>query len=95
MEQTIRPGQQQQAAFDTLKSASSKAASELQASCPSQMPQTIVGRLGAVDTRIHAMLQAVKTLRPALDDFYTSLDDDQKARFNTMGLPQSQSAKGD
>ena len=31
------------------------------------------------------MLQAVKTLRPALDDFYASLDDDQKARFNTMG----------
>ncbi len=95
IEQTIRPGQQQQAAFDTLKSASSKAASELQASCPAQMPQTIVGRLGAVDTRIHAMLQAVKTLRPALDDFYAALDDDQKARFNTMGLPQSQSAQGD
>jgi len=37
----------------------------------------------------------VKTLRPALDDFYAALDDDQKARFNTMGLPQSQSAKGD
>ena len=51
IEQTIRPGQQQQAAFDTLKSASSKAAGELQASCPTQMPQTIVGRLGAVDTR--------------------------------------------
>jgi hypothetical protein len=94
IEQTIRPGQQQQAAFDTLKSASSKAAGELQASCPSQMPQSIVARLSAVDTRLHAMLQAVKTLRPALDDFYASLDDEQKTRFNTLGLPRSQAANG-
>ena len=41
------------------------------------------------------MLQAVKTLRPALDAFYASLDDEQKARFNTMGSPRSQAAKGD
>jgi hypothetical protein len=58
------------------------------------MPQSIVARLSAVDTRLHAMLQAVKTLRPALDDFYASLDDEQKTRFNTMGLPRSQAAKG-
>jgi len=31
------------------------------------------------------MLQAVQTLQPALADFYNSLSDDQKARFNTMG----------
>ena len=31
------------------------------------------------------MLQAVQTIRPALDDFYGSLSDDQKARFNTIG----------
>jgi hypothetical protein len=78
IEQTIRLTQQQRGAFDTLKSASSKAASEVRTSCPSQMPQTIVDRLGAVDTRLIAMLQAVKTLHPALDDFYASLDDEQK-----------------
>ena len=31
------------------------------------------------------MLQGVETVRPALADFYNSLSDDQKARFNTMG----------
>jgi hypothetical protein len=94
IEQTIRPGQRQQAAFDWLKSASSTAAADLQASCPSQMPQTVIDRLGAVDMRLHTMLQAAKTLRPALDGFYASLDDEQKARFNTMGLSRSQSADG-
>jgi LTXXQ motif family protein len=94
IEKTIRLTQQQRGAFDTLKSASSKAASEVRSSCPSQMPQTIVDRLGAVDTRLAAMREAVKTLRPALDDFYASLDDEQKARFNTMGQPWSQSSHG-
>ena len=32
------------------------------------------------------MLQAVTTVQPALADFYSSLTDDQKARFNAMGL---------
>ncbi len=31
------------------------------------------------------MLQAVETVQPALADFYNSLSDDQKARFNAMG----------
>jgi hypothetical protein len=94
IEQTIRLTQQQRGVFDTLKSASATAANEVRTSCPSQMPQTIVARLDAVDARLDAMLQAVKTLHPALDNFYASLDDEQKARFNTMGQPWSQSARG-
>jgi hypothetical protein len=31
------------------------------------------------------MLQAVQTVRAALSDFYDSLSDEQKARFNGMG----------
>jgi hypothetical protein len=40
------------------------------------------------------MREAVKTLHPALDNFYASLDDEQKARFNTMGQPWSRSLRG-
>jgi len=94
IEETIRLTQQQRGAFDTLKSASSKAASEARTSCPSQMPQTVVDRFGAVDTRLIALLLAVKTLHPALDEFYASLDDEQKAHFNTMGQPWSRSSRG-
>ena len=36
--------------------------------------------------RLDATAQAVNTVRPALQDFYASLDDEQKARFNTMRL---------
>jgi hypothetical protein len=31
------------------------------------------------------MLQGVETIQPALVGFYDVLNDDQKARFNTMG----------
>jgi hypothetical protein len=45
-------------------------------------------RLDAVEKRLDAMAQAVKTLRAPLDKFYASLSDEQKARFNIMGSAQ-------
>ena len=38
--------------------------------------------------RLDAMLQAVRILRPAIEKFYQSLNDEQKARFNALG-PQT------
>jgi LTXXQ motif family protein len=35
------------------------------------------------------VLQAVKNVRAALDDFYNSLSDEQKAQFNMIGRQQS------
>jgi hypothetical protein len=49
--------------------------------------RNIVARLDAVKTRLTAMVEAMKTVRPKLADFYASLNDEQKARFNTMGPP--------
>jgi hypothetical protein len=84
IEQTVRPNQEQKNLLDALLSAASKAASELQTSCSAEVPQTIVERLGAIDIRIKAMLDAARIVRPALDSFYASLNDEQKARFNAM-----------
>jgi hypothetical protein len=41
-----------------------------------------------VQARLDAMLEAVKTERPAMDKFYSSLTDEQKARFNALRPPQ-------
>jgi hypothetical protein len=35
------------------------------------------------------MLQAVKTVRMAMDDFYRSLTDEQKAAFDAIGSQQA------
>jgi hypothetical protein len=84
----VRPNTQQQNALADLKKASEDAASDLQASCPTQMPQTPVARLDAVATRLKVMADAMKSVRPKLENFYASLSDEQKANFNTMGSPQ-------
>jgi LTXXQ motif family protein len=39
--------------------------------------------------RLDTMLTAVKNVRAALDDFYNSLSDEQKAQFNVIGRQQS------
>ncbi|HXE67864.1 MAG TPA: Spy/CpxP family protein refolding chaperone [Hyphomicrobiaceae bacterium] len=93
IEQVIRPGEQQRDALDALKSASAKASEELNASCPAQTPQSLPDRLHAVEQRLAAMIAALRTVRPALTDFYGSLSDEQKARFNMMGQP-SQGSTG-
>jgi hypothetical protein len=58
------------------------------------MPQTPLDRFDAVGTRLNAMENAIKTVRPALASFYDSLTDEQKARFNTLGPPRTASRQG-
>jgi hypothetical protein len=94
VEEIVKPTQEQLDAFDRLKSVSMEAANQLQASCPAQMPQTPLDRFDAVGTRLNAMENAIKTVRPALASFYDSLTDEQKARFNTLGPPRTASRQG-
>jgi LTXXQ motif family protein len=93
VEQAVKPTQQQQDALEKLKAASTEAANQLQASCPAQSPQTPLDRFDAVGRRLDAMAGAIKMVRPALADFYSSLTDEQKARFNTLGPPQNTSPR--
>ena len=100
IKELIEPTEQQNAAFDALKSASAKAAADLDASCPADIPQTLTVRLDAVGKRLDALADAVNTVRPALADFYNSLTDEQKARFNVIGraspaaTPQGETKSG-
>lgn len=93
IEQVIKPTQQQQDVFNKLKAASTEAANQLQASCPTELPQAPIDRFDAVGKRLDVMTAAVKTVRPALADFYSSLTDEQKARFNTLGPPKNTSPR--
>lgn len=88
----VKPDAQQQQALDDLKKASADAADALQTSCPAAMPQSPVARLDAVKTRLASMTDALKIIRPKLEAFYNSLNDEQKARFNIMGPPSQSSS---
>jgi hypothetical protein len=80
------------AKFNELKDASEKAVKFLQESCTKKEPVTPTGRVDAMEQRLEAMLEAVRTVKPALDDFYTSLTDEQKARLNVLDTAPSSSA---
>jgi hypothetical protein len=83
LEQVVKPTDAQRAKFDEFKAASTKAAEAMRAACPTEIPKTVVGRMEAMDKRIDAMSQAVKTVRPALEAFYATLSDEQKAALDS------------
>jgi hypothetical protein len=90
---TLHPTDAQRASLTALQDASAKAADMLKASCQANDAVTPPARLAAVGKRLDVMLQAVKTVRTALDDFYGQLSDEQKAQFEAIG-PRRTTAPG-
>jgi hypothetical protein len=70
--------------LDKLSLSAMSAGELLHAACPVSIPPTPSERLAAMQRRLDTMAQAAATIQPALDDFYASLDNEQKAEFNTL-----------
>ena len=85
IEQSVRPADAQRTAFDELKDASAAAVRTLRAACPTQTPASAVERLEAIEQRLAALVEAVGVVRPALENFYGALNDEQKAQVNAIG----------
>jgi hypothetical protein len=81
----VQPTPEQRALLDELKAAAAKAADVFKESCADSYAMTPPGRLRAMTNRVSATLDAVRIVRPALEQFYNSLNDEQKARFNALG----------
>ena len=90
----IQPNPDQRAKLDALAKAEESAATELRASCSTQMPATAVGRLDEVQKRVQDMLTAANAVRGPLDEFYSSLTDEQKARFNALAASPPARSQG-
>jgi hypothetical protein len=71
----------QRASLVALQNATTQAADLLKASCLTSDPLTPA----AVGKRLDSMLQAVKMVSSALNDFYGTLSDEQKTRFEAIG----------
>jgi LTXXQ motif family protein len=85
IDQTVRPTDAQRASLVALQNATTKAADLLKASCLTDDPLTPPARLAAVGKRLDTMLQAIKMVSSALNDFYGPLSDEQKAQFEAIG----------
>ena len=72
-----------------LQDTSAEAAETLKAACQPGDVMTPPARFAAIAKRLDTMLQAVKQVRAALEDFYATLNDEQKAQFEAIGPRRS------
>ncbi len=85
IERAVKPTDAQKAKLGDLREASRKAAEAMTKACPATWPAAATERLALMETRMEVMLAAIKTVRPAFDAFYGSLDAGQKTRLDGSG----------
>jgi hypothetical protein len=85
IEARLHPNDAQRAALKVLQAASARAVDILNNACQPKDATTLPIRLDAVDERLDAMQQAVHLVSTALEDFYATLSDEQKAQFEAIG----------
>jgi hypothetical protein len=85
IESRLHPTEAQRASLANLKDATVKAADMLKSTCAPDDALTPPARIAAAGKRLDTMLQAVETVKSALDDLYKDLTDEQKAQFEAIG----------
>jgi hypothetical protein len=88
LERLIKPTDAQRGKFDEFRAASNKAAEVMKSACPTDRPATMPARMEAMEKHMDAMLQSVKTVRPALEALYATLSDEQKAQLDSRSGPR-------
>ena len=81
----VHPDDTQRAALKALQDATVRAGETLKTVCQPADILTPTARLEAIARRLDTMLQVVKSVRAALEDFYATLSDEQKAQFEAIG----------
>jgi hypothetical protein len=79
----------QREALDQLQRMNALARNTLNFDCQPDNDLTPPDRLATAETRIDAMLDAIKQVAPALDDFLAALSDEQKAQFESIGAKRT------
>jgi LTXXQ motif family protein len=85
IEARLRPNDTQRAALKVLQDANARAVEILTAECQPTDATTPSARLDAVEVRLADMQQAVYLVSAALEGFYATLSDEQKAQFEAIG----------
>jgi LTXXQ motif family protein len=82
--QTMRTSEEQRAILDDLRKASVEAAQTIHDACPTEVQYTPSARLAAMQQRLEAMKSAIAHIRTPFEEFYESLDDDQKGELAAL-----------
>ncbi|MGY4430331.1 hypothetical protein ACVWWO_002808 [Bradyrhizobium sp. F1.13.1] len=81
----LHPSETQRAALQVLQDTSARVKDSLKDACQPSDVMTPPARMAAVHKRLEMMLDGVKSVRAALEDFYGTLSDEQKAQFEAIG----------
>lgn len=84
--QLIAPDESQRGVLEHLRSDAEKQAQVLSAACPHDIPSDPVAQLDVSKSTAEAVLAAVSTITPLVEEFYTKLSDEQKARLIAFGV---------
>ena len=79
LDEILKPTDAQRTKFEEFKSASSNAGDAMRSACPTEIPDSMVGHMQAMEKLTDAKSQAIKTVLPALEAFYATLSNGQKA----------------
>ncbi len=79
----LKPTDEQRAKFEDYKSASSKAGNTMRSACPTEVPNSMVEHMRAMEKLTDAKALAIKTVLPSLENFYATLSADQKAKLDS------------
>jgi hypothetical protein len=85
IEARLHPNDTQRAALGALQEANARAVDILNAGCQPNDVTTPPARLDAVAGRLDALQQAIYLVSAALQNFYDTLSDEQKAQFEAIG----------
>jgi len=85
VDRLLHPTEAQRALLGELLAASSKARETIAAACPKEPVETTIVQLSVMERRVTAVLDAIKTVRPVYEKFYTSLEPAQRARLDALG----------
>jgi len=87
----VRPDETQRSALEQLRTTANQTADTLASDCPQDTPTAPSDQLEAAERGLETAIAALKAVQPAITTFYTSLDDEQKARLVARHLAASAS----
>jgi LTXXQ motif family protein len=82
IQRALQATDEQRKSLQMLYGASMEMAQFLTSTCPAETPSTPIARLDAASDRVMALLHAAMGIEPMLGEFYASLSDEQRRRFN-------------
>lgn len=85
IEEDVHPSKTQNQAMQALHKTAGEMAKLLTAPCARPIPETPLARLDAANDQLSNLSYAATSMEIALDGFHAQLDDNQKAKFDSLG----------